>query len=243
MAALFPKIYDIIEQNPHKDTILRWREPTATEDFFTEVWEGFHAKPMDPPGALSTILFHTEPMFELSTLALRKQLLTEALLKLHERVDKELIGRRYPRKKIQDLLALELTAQTPSPHVILEDALCELAQIQKLRLNRQAKTIQVSPPDFRLWTTTKRLVFAEQDNRWTFHPVESELLAEWLLTKEQQGWSIPWPTADGKLDDLKQMCNELGLSMDTKQKKDDLAIKVGKAQALRHLRNLSLKTC
>jgi hypothetical protein len=39
------------------------------------------------------------------------------------------------------------------------------------------------------------------------------------------------------------MCNELGLSMDTKQKKDDLAIKVGKAQALRHLRNLSLKTC
>jgi len=242
MAALFPKIYDVIHQNPHKHEILRWREPTSTEVLLPEQWDIFTLKPLDPPGALSFLLFHTEPMYELSSNALRKQLLVESLLQLHERIDKELVGRRYPRKKIQDLLAGEMSSQKPSGSPLLEDVLCELYHVQKIHMNRRTKSISFSPPDLRSWTSRNPVYVSEDDNTWVFTPTSSCSFTEWLTQKEEDGWSVSWPTAEGKFEELKTFLVQKGISFTGKQKKDDLAHVVGRAQALQSLEGIQLMT-
>lgn len=234
MAALFPKIYDIIDTNPHKHTTLRWREPMATEGS-SEQWDIFSVKPLNPPGALSMICMMEDPMFDMGSIALKKQILMEKLLVLHERVDKELVGRRYPRKKIQDLLAGQVSAQNPISSPVLEGALCELFQMQKVLLNRKTKQITFSPSDLRLWSSDRKVFFGEEDNCWFFTPEQQVPLEDWLTQKEEQGWSIAWPTADGKFEDLKAILIAKNQNFLPKDKKDDLAKRVGRLQALTNL--------
>lgn len=241
MAALFPKIYDVIQQNPHKHETLRCREPTSTEVLQAETWDLFTLRPLDPPGALSLLLFHTEPMYELSSQQLRKQILLENLLSLHERVDKELVGRRYPRKKIQDLLAQEIAAKAPSSSKLLEDVLCELFSVQKIHLNRKTKHISFSPSDLRLWTSSKKIVVAEDENMWRYDPLRSFSLSTWLRGKEEEGWNLEWPTADGKFDELKGLAVQQNIVLVGKQKKDELATLVGRAQAFGSLEGIQLE--
>jgi hypothetical protein len=241
MAALFPKIYDIIDTNPHKDEIIRCCTTTSTKDLPLEVWDIFTLLPLDPPGALSFLLFHMEPMYELGTPALRKQVLTEHLLTVHERVDKELVGRRYPRKKIQDLLAKEIAVTAPRQSQLIDDVLCELFHLQKITIHRKTKSLSFSPSDLRLWTSSKRILIAEEDNLWSYQPIKSFLLSNWLQDKEQEGWKIPWPTADGKLDEVKAGLLQRNVSYDPKLKKDDLASLLGRTQALGILSELQIQ--
>jgi hypothetical protein len=241
MAALFPKIYDIIDKNSTKHEILRWREPTSTEVLAPESWDSFVLRPLEPPGALSLLMLSQEPMYELGSIALRKQLLMETLLKMHERVDKELVGRRYPRKKIQDLLAAEISSQKPSGSPLLDDVLCELFQIQKITLNRKTKSITFSPPDPRMWTQTKQIVFGDEDSVWSFQPTSEFALGPWLLEKQGDGWKVSWPTADGKYEELKVALTQRSVAFTPKQKKDELAMVLGRSQALEVLSKIHVK--
>lgn len=241
MAALFPKIYDVIDKNPNKHEILRWRQPTSTEVLPSEQWETFALRPLDPPGALSLLLLSQEPLYELGSVALRKQILTETLLKMHERVDKELVGRRYPRKKIQDLLAAELSSGKPSGSPLLDDVLCELFQVQKITMNRKTKSLSFSPPDPRLWTDSKPVVFSEEDSVWSFQPTSELTLGPWLLKKQEDGWKISWPTADGKHEELKVALTQRGVTFTSKQKKDELAEMLGRSQSVENLSKIHVK--
>jgi hypothetical protein len=242
MAALFPKIYDIIDLNPNKHATLRCGLPISTEGS-PELWDSFSLKPINPPGALSLLLSRMDPMYELGSLALRKQILTEQLMTLHERVDKELVGRRFPRKKIQDLLAGQVSAQAPIDSFLLEEVLCELFHIQKVLLDRRSKTIRFSPSDPRLWVSDRPILFSEPDNTWSFQPSQSTPFAEWLEQKEQEGWNVSWPTADGKFEELKTLLLQAHALPQGKPKKDDLAQVLGRRQTLTLFQTLQLKTC
>lgn len=235
MAALFPKIYDVIEKNPSKTTTLRWREPTATEGFQAERWDSFWATPLDPPGPLSCLLFATDPLYQMGSTSLRKQLLIETLLTIHGRVDTELVGRRYPRKKIQDLLAGQVSANAPVHSILVEEVLCELYSRQKILVNRKAKSLAFVPSDPRLWRSDRPILVSEDENSWKFSPVSVIPLREWLLQKEHEGWAIGWPTAEGKLEEIKQSLLQKGSVSDGKQKKEDLARTLGRLQALETL--------
>lgn len=242
MAALFPKIYDVIDQNPTKHATLRCSSPISTEGS-PELWDCFSLKPLNPPGALSLQLFRSDPMYELGSLALRKQILTEQLMALHERVDKELVGRRFPRKKIQDLLAGQVSAQAPSDSFLLEEVLCELFQVQKVLMDRRSKTIRFAPSDPRLWVSTRPVIFSEPDNCWSFQPSQSKPLTEWLEQKEHEGWKISWPTADKKFEELKEVLLQSNSLPQGKFKKDDLAHILGRRQTLETFRSFQLNTC
>lgn len=240
MAALFPKIYDMIDQNPHKHATLRWREPISTEGS-SEAWDSFSMTPLDPPGALSLFLFRTDPMYSLGSIPLRKQILKETLLQLHERVDKELVGRRFPRKKIQDLLANQISVQNPQSSALLEDVLCELFQRQKIHIDRRNKAITFSPPDPRVWTTEKPVDVSEIDNAWLMSPSKTVSLDTWLKQKEEEGWKISWPTADAKFEDLKSILLQKSSLPMGKSKKEDLALLLGKLQTLELVSKIELK--
>ena len=243
MAALFPKIYDVIEKNPTRTATLRWRTHTATEGSSLsplEKWDQFFACPLTPPGPLSLAMLYTEPLFELASESLRTQLLTETLLKLQERAEKELVGRRFPRKKIQDVLAGQISAEGPKASPLVEEVLCELFSLQKISLNRRTKCLSFFPPDPRTWSSNRQILVGDQDNCWSYRPLTTIPLRTWLTQKEEEGWTLAWPTADGKLDELKAALLTRGIVYDPKEKKDDLAHRLGRAQALQSLSSLVL---
>jgi hypothetical protein len=240
MAALFPKIYDIIDKNPHKHATLLWRDLTPKEGS-SEQWDIFQLQPLNPPGILSYFLMVTDPLYGLGSPSVRKQIQVEKLLELHERVDKELVGRRYPRKKIQDLLAGQIAVQTVKPTPLLEEVFCELFDAQKIQINRRTKEISFFPPDPRTWKSTRKIFVSDEENCWNYVPSQEIGLESWLLQKETDGWKISWPTADGKLDELKAGLLQRGFSLDGKQKKDDLAHRLGRLQAISLLSELALK--
>lgn len=244
MATLLEKIYNSIEKNPHKDETLRWREPIPTEGSTLEAWDSFSVRPLHPPGLLSLLLVWTDPMYELGTPALRTQIYRETLLHLQERVDKELIGRQYPRKKIQDLLANQLTTQTPQSSPILASALCQLFQVQLVHLDRRSKSITFSPSDPRVWSSDKPTYVTGEDNQWLFTPLHSFSLKEWFEQKEKDGWKVSWPTADGKYEELKAVAVQKNLLSATspKAKKDELALILGRNQSLLQLSSCQLST-
>jgi hypothetical protein len=245
MAALFPKIYHIIERNPNKDKTLRWSSLTPTQGS-GEQWDIFEMKPLDPPGSLSMLLFQTDVLYEMATPALRRQLLTEHLLVLHERVDKELVGRRFPRKKIQDILSGQVALHSPQHSNLLDEVLCELFQVQKVLIHRKTKSIHFFPPDLRVWKADRKVVFGEEDGNWVLRPTEDKSLLAWITEKEDQKWTIHWPTAEGKLEDMKAILERKQLTVhpalgNTKAKKDDYARVLGRSEAITVFMDLNLK--
>ena len=241
MAALFPKVYDVIDQNPNKHSTLRCIEPISTQGL-SEIWGEFTLRPLDPPGILSILLLWKDPMYELGTPILRKQILRETLLNLHERVEKELIGRRYPRKKIQDLLANQLSASSPTSSDILNEAMAELFQVNMIHIDRKAKSLSFSPQDPRVWQTDRPVYVTGDDYRWAFVPASTiASVRAWILQKEEDGWKASWPTADGKFEDLKAQAIQVGYVLG-KEKKEEIAKRMGRHQSLQTLSGMSFST-
>ena len=92
VTSIFPEIYNIINKNPNRNnaltTSVRGGSHTPTQSLSEgEPWEIFSLKPIQPPGALSLILWNTNSLYSLASVPLRKQLLVDTLLELHGRVE------------------------------------------------------------------------------------------------------------------------------------------------------------
>lgn len=242
-------IYDSIEQNPNKDRTLS-RIKKILEQDPNETWELFTLKPLDPPGPISLLCWHKDTLYPPGTPSLRKQIFREAVLDYQTRAEQELSGRRWPRKKVHDLIAGELSVDIPVTSAILEDALSELSGFQKIVFNRKEKSVLFYPTDMRVWKSDKPILFADSENRWVHEAKKDVNLIQWLELKEQEGWTISWPTADGKLEDLKTalLAKNLtahlppGSPIGTKIKKEDWARTLGRAEAIEQWTKLNLKT-
>lgn len=245
MAALFPALYDAIDRNPNKSLRLKPAAVTATEDL-DNTWDRFVLKPLDPPGPVSFLYSLTDILYAQGGTTLRKQMIREHVLTLQERCDKELKGRRWPRKKIHDLLGAQCGVHLPERSALLEEALAELFGCQLVVLDRAQKKIQFAPPDPRCWTSERPTYVADLDYRWIFEPKESFSLLPWLTGLEDASWSITWPTAEGKMEDIKSAVLDRNLVAHTapgsagKVKKDDWARVLGRVQALEALRGLEM---
>lgn len=249
MAALFPKIYNVIEQNPFRDVVLELR-PSAhslrREQSF-ETWDCFQQIPLNPPGSLSQFLRNTDSLYEAASPALRKQIQTEKALEIQERVDSELVGRKWSRKKIHDALGEQLNSSTPPYSELVEQVLCELYQFQKVIVHRKTKLLSFCPPDLRLWTSDRILYVGDDEGCWSYQPTETRDFLAWLTEKEDEHWKIQWPTADGKMEELKSEVLKRNLvahtqpgSDSTKVKKEDWARTLGRCQAIETLARLRL---
>lgn len=236
MAAFFPKIYDILSENPHKKATLGL---TLKKEVSETLWDSFEVTTLQPPGTTSFALWLTDPMYRLGTPLLRRQLLRDSILELEKRVDSELSGRAWPRKKIHEAFARELGTNPNPTEPLLEEACAELLGYQKIVLSREKKTIAFFPKDIRTWRRDVPLFFSDSDNHWILVPTQPWNLQKfgiWLGEKEADDWTISWPISDGKLEELRSELEKRGIGITTnngrKLLKEELAKKVGRAQAL-----------
>lgn len=244
MAAYFPKIYDVVDGNPFRDVTLEV-QTTTFDNHDSERWDCFFQKPLHPPGSLSQFVFHTDPLYSAASPALRKQLLLEKVLEIQTRVDRELVGRKWSRKKIHDALGEQLNAACYSD--LVEQVLSELYQYQTIIIHRKTKAISFVPSDLRLWKSDTPIYVGDDDACWSYESVEPTDLLRWITEKEEDSWTIQWPTAEGKMDDIKAAVLKRNLmartkpgSGTTKVKKDDWARTLGRSEAIEILARLRL---
>lgn len=239
-----------IEKNPNKQHHLQSSAMNTNDDAEALVWDQFRKVRLDIPGCLSCLLTLTDPMYRSSSVNSKKQILRETILELEERIHAELVGRKWSRRKLVELVSAQLAEKAPSTDAALEEALCELYEVQKLMLDHREKTIRFFPTDPRVWKSGVPLVVSDAENLWLYEPLAESImlgdpLVKWLQEKEETGWKVAWPVAEGKFEELKAALEVRGLQAHAKTpgekvKKEDYARTLGRTEALSAL--LKLKT-
>lgn len=207
---------------------------------------GWTPTPLEPPGPVSLWLWKTDPEYRAATAQVRRTILRDQILKLTERVEKELRGVKWSRKKVTEQLAAQQTAAVSPPMDTpeLDRGLAHLLGYQKVVVNEAGKKIRFFPADPRTWSSENPVWGSTTGGRAVLHASgEGSVgkgLSRWLGDREKEGWSVDWPEADGTLEDLKgrlaqRGVGSLGAGRIEKPKKADYALAVGRAESLEHL--------
>ena len=250
---MFTELRDILLKNPNAKQELpqisiQVCSDTNQTDEIPSTLCGWVPTPLEPPGPVAAILWKTNPEFRAATLSVRKTILRETILKLQERIEAELRGHRWSRKKIIEQLAAQQSADASPPQNTreLNDALAFLYEIQIVFVDEANKKITWSPEDIRTWSSDKPIWGVSLGSRAVFHRHGEESvstgLASWVSDREHEAWKIAWPVADGTLEAIKTKLSSLNVGMGTrmeKPKKADYAVVLGKAEGLRALEKLN----
>ena len=205
---------------------------------------GWVPTPLEPPGPVAAILWKTNPEFRVATLPVRRSILRETIIKLQERVESELRGHRWSRKKIIEQLVAQQSADASPPQNTkeLNDALAFLYEIQFVFVDEANKKISWSPEDVRTWSSDRPIWGLSFGSRAVFHKPGEESVGKaigaWVSDRETEKWKVTWPVAEGTLEAIKAKMMTLNVGMGTrmeKPKKADYAIVLGRVEALRAL--------
>ncbi len=204
---------------------------------------GLCPTPLEPPGPLALVLWMTDPEFRGGSAQVRRTILRDAILKTQERVDAELRGVKWSRKKTTEQLAAQQTAAVSPPQDTpeLDAALAHLYGYQKVLVDEANKKISFLPADPRTWSRDLPIWAATVGSRAVLHRAgEGSIgpgLGLWISERERDGWKVNWPVADGSLEELKTKLSAAGVGVGGgivgKPKKADYAIAMGRAEAVR----------
>ena len=240
---------EILEKNPNSGksvppiSIQVCSDTNETDEIPSTVC-GWVPTPLEPPGPVAALLWKTNPEFRAGSLSVRKTILRETIIKLQERVERELRGHRWSRKRIMEQLVAQQSSDASPPQNTreLNDALAFLYEVQFVFVDEANKKISWSPEDVRTWSTERPVWALSLGSRAIFHKTGEESVGKnlgmWVSNRELEKWRIQWPTADGTLEDLKGRLNKMNLGTGLrieKPKKADYAAAIGRAEAVHTL--------
>ncbi len=228
-----------ISKNPNKHHLPDFQAKKTNDDSQEFQWDGSPKTLLSLPGSLSCLLTFVDPVFRYASENGQRQILRETILELEERIQKELVGRKWSRRKLCELVSAELAEKKPTMNAALEEALCELYRVQKVLVNHTTKTLSFAPEDLRLWKSDRKILISDSENIWLYEKHFSSLpnFLTWLQAKEGDSWRVEWPVADGRLEELRGELSAKGLVAHPripgeKVKKEDYARTLGRAQAI-----------
>jgi hypothetical protein len=239
----------ILQQNPHRNEkvspipIRVCSDTNETEESPSTLC-GWVPTPLEPPGPLGAILWKTNPEFRAGSVNVRRTILRETILHLQTRIEKELKGHRWSRKKIIEQLALQQSADISPPQDTkdLNEALAFLYEIQIVFVDEANKKISWVPEDPRVWSPDRPVWALSVGSRAIFHLGKEESVAsklsQWVSDRENDKWRIYWPTAEGTFEAIKLKMLELNVGVGPrieKPKKADYATALGRAESIQHL--------
>jgi hypothetical protein len=252
---MLAKLQVWVKENPNRGRTvspIEIRVCSDTQEGETEVGPastgGWVPTPLEPPGPVSLWLWKTDPEFRAGTAQVRRTILRDQILKITERVEQELRGVKWQRKKVGEQLAAQQTAAVSPPMDTpeLDRGLAHLFGYQKVVVDEAGKKVRFFPADPRTWSTELPVWAGTTGARAVLHrPGEGAVghgLARWLQDRESEGWAVDWPIADGGIEDLKARLEERGLRVGgggglvaEKPKKADYAAALGRAEAIEHI--------
>lgn len=249
------KIQGWVKENPHRNRKVSPIEIRVDSDTQEGVEApasavgGLVPTPLEPPGPVALYLWKTNPEFRGGSAALRRSILRDAIMDITKRVEAELRGVRWSRKKVLEQLAAQQTAAVSPPMDTheLDVGLCALFGYNKVSVDEANKKVRFFPADPRTWSSEHPIWGATAGSRALLHRQGEESIGvdigRWLQDRERAGWKIDWPEADGTLEEIKSKMLKDGIGLGaaaqmTKPKKADWAAALGRAEAITHLDSL-----
>jgi len=150
---------------------------------------------------------------------------------------------RGNRKLTKGKMADALSSLTPTEDHTKVIAMILLAtkRIQTVCFDEDAKTVWTVPEDLCAWSKgAKTLWVNTRCDTCLDLPTSSISLGSWISDREEEGWKITWPIAEGTMEEMKQKVTERGIipkpaEFGAKVKKDDWARTLGRCEAIEHL--------
>jgi hypothetical protein len=146
-------------------------------------------------------------------------------------------NRKLTKAKMGD--ALSAIKPTTDQTKVVAAVLLALKKIQTVCYDEETKTVWTMPEDIRAWSNGAKTLWVD---------ARCEIMLEgggpnfgrWLSNRQDDGWTIEWPVAEGSLEEIKAKAMHLGLSprpseLGAKVKKDDWAKSLGRAEAIQKL--------
>lgn len=146
-------------------------------------------------------------------------------------------NRKLTKAKLGD--ALSSLKPNDDQTKILAMVLFEVKQIQTVCFDQDAKQFWTVPDDLCAWSNGRATLWVTKGCDRMVDGSKLNLGA-WLSDRDEEGWTIPWPIADGGLEELKTELASRGLTakpaiLGAKVKKEDYARALGRARAVEHL--------
>lgn len=246
---MLDNLRQILKQNPNlsksvPEIEIKVRSDTQENDDAPATMCGWIPTPLEPPGPLAAVLWKTNPEFRAGTTTVRRSILRDAIIALQVRVDSELKGHRWSRKKIMEQLAAQQSADASPPQDTkdLDAAIAHLYEIQFVIVDEANKKIRWIPEDPRSWSSSRPVWGLSLGSRAIYHNANEQSIAtnlsKWVSDREAQNWRIEWPVAEGTLESIRTSLTLLNTGVGPrleKPKKADYAIVLGRTEAVRHL--------
>ncbi len=149
-------------------------------------------------------------------------------------------NRKLTKAKMGD--ALSALKPTVDQTKVLAAILYALKQIQTVCYDEETKTVWTVPEDLRAWSRGQKTLWVDArcENMLEW-PLDISLpLGRWISDREEEGWKIDWPVAEGTFEEIKAKVGTRGITpkaaeFGAKVKKEDWARCLGRMEAIEHL--------
>ena len=235
---------EMFAKHPFKDTAalppIRVELQTRDDDNTTVEEEGWIRRPLGHGGVVGLMLYMSNPLFRSGTAATRRCFLREEVTDAQKRAQVKLRGRKWPAQRVSE--AISNCLQWEKTVVGIRDyacsVICVLYDIQMIVVDTDTKTLQFFPEDVRTWRNDLPIYMMSGDGRWLFATQDNSEVwparsfGMWLSKREETGWNVMWPLADGNMDALREIMENANVPIEGRIKKEDLAKKAGRTQAI-----------
>ncbi len=248
-------------KNPHsavtlKRTPLMLIKPSNSE-YIMETYK-FIAGPggswssdeLEPAGIISYILWSRDPLFRVADKLLKRQIYNESILKLQFEMENKISGTKFSRSRrrlVEVLNSVTGAGLAPKDVLLLQEVWANILGVQFVKIStgteggRHISFI----PSVETWSPSKKIIFVDSNFKCVFIPpidnYERKTLSSYISAVEVAGWTIEWPLADGSKEELDAAVIPYIniVTVPEKAKKAELALIVGRCNAMAHLINIS----
>jgi len=231
----FQEFINIIDKNPFGQSCV----PTSTKEKFRSEdtrW-GAEVSRLTPSRLITAWLMKENPLMLIAGEGYRNTEVRDRSFELQEEAIKNLRGnRKLTKAKMGD--ALSSLKPTVDQTKVVAAILLALRQIQTVCFDEDTKTVWTVPEDLCAWSSERTTIWVSANCEFMLNE-ESIHLGRWLSDRENDGWTIDWPIAEGTFEEIKSKMRALDLTpravLGAKVKKEDWARALGKAEAIEHL--------
>ena len=224
-----------ISENPAKNMSLPIFTRNIQLNPKNTLWGG-ELRRLQPAKLMTAFNYMKDPLMILAGDAYVSTQVRDTSFQLQEKAVTTIRGNR---KLTKASMGEALSAMNPTTEQTKKVALIlyELYQVQTVCFDVEAKTVWTVPEDLRRWGAPTLWIDARCENMidWSGEGVREVNMGEWISDREEEGWTIPWPVAQGGYEEIKQKVMERNVMPKGARKKEDWAKTLGRCEAVEHL--------
>lgn len=230
-----------ISENPSKHMSLPMFTREIQMNPKNTLWGG-ELRSLSPAKLMTAFNYLKDPLMVLAGQAYVSTQVRDTSFQLQEKAVNSIRGNR---KLTKASMAEALSAMNPTVEQTKRVAmiLYQIYEVKTVCFDSDAKTLWTVPEDLRRWSPGPAIWIdarCEHMIDWSSAGAKEVNMGEWLSDREDDGWAITWPVAEGSFEEIKQkVIGRNVVPRVPKPKKDDWAKTLGKCEAIEHLLRLA----